>query len=73
MMPHVADTWHDYPLSSLALIRCYPWTHGKAALMGDAAHATVPFYGQGMNCGFEDCSVMWELMQKHQEDWPLVF
>ena len=41
--------------------------------MGDAAHATVPFYGQGMNCGFEDCSVMWELMQKHNEDWPKVF
>jgi kynurenine 3-monooxygenase len=33
--------------------------------MGDAAHATVPFFGQGMNCGFEDCTVMWELMQKH--------
>jgi 2-polyprenyl-6-methoxyphenol hydroxylase-like FAD-dependent oxidoreductase len=38
-------------------------------LMGDAAHATVPFFGQGMNCGFEDCTVMWELMKKHNEDW----
>ncbi len=73
MMPNIADAWEDHPLSSLAIVRCYPWTHGKTALMGDAAHATVPFYGQGMNCGFEDCSVMWDLMQKHNEDWPKVF
>lgn len=73
MMPEVADAWEDHPLSSLAIIRCYPWTHGKVALMGDAAHATVPFYGQGMNAGFEDCTVMWSLMQKHNEDWPAVF
>jgi kynurenine 3-monooxygenase len=43
------------------------------ALMGDAAHATVPFYGQGMNCGFEDCTVMWELMQEHGDNWPVIF
>lgn len=73
MMPNIADAWEDHPLSSLAIIRCYPWTIGKIALMGDAAHATVPFYGQGMNCGFEDCSVMWQLMQKHNEDWAKVF
>ncbi len=73
LMPQVADVWQTHPLSSLAVIRCYPWTHGKTALMGDAAHATVPFYGQGMNCGFEDCSVMWELMQKYNENWPTIF
>ncbi len=73
MMPNIADAWEDHPLSSLAIVRCYPWTHGKTALMGDAAHATVPFYGQGMNCGFEDCTVMWNLMQKHNEDWDKVF
>ncbi|HEY9083463.1 MAG TPA: NAD(P)/FAD-dependent oxidoreductase [Vicingaceae bacterium] len=73
MMPNIADAWEDHPLSSLAIIRCYPWTHGKTALMGDAAHATVPFYGQGMNAGFEDCTVLWELMQKHKEDWNKVF
>lgn len=73
MMPNIADAWEDHPLSSLAIIRCYPWTHGKTALMGDAAHATVPFYGQGMNAGFEDCTVLWELMQKHDEDWIKVF
>lgn len=73
MMPNIANAWEDHPLSSLAIIRCYPWTHGKTALMGDAAHATVPFYGQGMNAGFEDCTVLWELMQKHHEDWKKVF
>ena len=73
MMPNIADAWDQHPLSSLAIIRCFPWTHGKVALMGDAAHATVPFFGQGMNCGFEDCSVMWELMKKHGDNWPLIF
>lgn len=73
MMPTVADAWEDHPLSSLAIIRCYPWTNGRVALMGDAAHATVPFFGQGMNAGFEDCSVMYNLMKKHKEDWLKVF
>ena len=73
MMPNIADAWEDHPLSSLAIVRCYPWTHGKTALMGDAAHATVPFYGQGMNAGFEDCTVMWEMMQKYGDDINKVF
>lgn len=73
LMPDVAEHWDEYPTSSLVIIRCYPWSNGKAVLMGDAAHATVPFYGQGMNCGFEDCSVMWELIQEHPDDWDTVF
>jgi kynurenine 3-monooxygenase len=73
MMPNIADAWEDHPLSNLAIIRCYPWAHGKVALMGDAAHATVPFYGQGMNAGFEDCTVMNRLMQKHNENWETIF
>lgn len=73
MMPEIADAWEDHPLSSLAIMRSYPWHHGKVAMMGDAAHATVPFYGQGMNGAFEDCTVMWRLMQKHNEDWEKVF
>lgn len=73
MMPNIADAWEDHPLSNLAIIRCYPWAHGKVALMGDAAHATVPFYGQGMNAGFEDCTVMNRLMQKHNENWEAIF
>lgn len=73
LMPEIGDQWESHPLSTLAIIRCFPWTIGKTALMGDAAHATVPFYGQGMNSGFEDCTVLWELMQEHNEDWPKVF
>ncbi|MCH2229319.1 MAG: FAD-dependent monooxygenase [Crocinitomicaceae bacterium] len=73
MMPNIADAWEDHPLSSLAIMRSYPWHDGKFALMGDAAHATVPFYGQGMNGAFEDCTVMWELLQKHNEDWDVIF
>ena len=72
MMPNVGEAWQDHPLSSLAIIRCYPWTHGKVALMGDSAHATVPFYGQGMNSGFEDCTVLNDLMHKHNENWEAV-
>ncbi len=73
IMPNVGDAWEDHPLSSLAITRCYPWHHGKCALMGDAAHATVPFYGQGMNAGFEDCTVMNNLMLKHNHDWEKIF
>ena len=73
LIPNVADTWEDHLLASLVIVKCFPWIYNRTALMGDAAHATVPFYGQGMNCGFEDCSVMWELMQKHQGDWTKVF
>lgn len=73
MMPNVADAWEDHPLSSLAIMRCYPWAYGKTALMGDAAHATVPFYGQGMNAGFEDCTVLNDLMKKHNENWEAIF
>lgn len=72
MVPNIAEIWGNHPLSSLAIIRCYPWYHGKTMLMGDAAHATVPFFGQGMNCGFEDCTVLFELMKKHQEDWKKI-
>lgn len=73
IMPDVAQQWSAHPLSSLAIIRCYPWTHKKVALMGDAAHATVPFYGQGMNASLEDCYVLGELMKKHNEDWTQIF
>ncbi|XP_077999084.1 kynurenine 3-monooxygenase-like [Glandiceps talaboti] len=55
-----------FPLIS---IKCSPYHKGSSAvIMGDAAHAMVPFYGQGMNCGFEDCIVFEELMEKHNND-----
>ncbi|MFK8036694.1 MAG: FAD-dependent oxidoreductase [Crocinitomicaceae bacterium] len=73
MCPNVVEQWGTHPLSSLAIMRCYPWTYGKAALMGDAAHATVPFYGQGMNASLEDCHTMGRLMEEHNHNWEAIF
>lgn len=72
MMPNLIENWHQNPLSSMSITRCFPWTMGKFALLGDSAHATVPFYGQGMNAGFEDCFVMWKLYNKYG-NWKETF
>lgn len=56
LMPTLASDFMRNPTSSLVTVRCFPWhREGKTVLVGDAAHAIVPFYGQGINCGFEDC------------------
>lgn len=61
---------HDYltnPNGSLVTVRCWPWQFGgNVALVGDAAHAIVPFYGQGMNCAFEDCRVLARCLSEHK-------
>jgi kynurenine 3-monooxygenase len=74
IMPTLVEDFLHNPTSSLITTRIYPWVHqDKSALIGDAAHAIVPFYGQGMNAGFEDCSVLMELMNEHaDEDWAFV-
>jgi kynurenine 3-monooxygenase len=72
MLPSISEEWEKHKLASLAIVRCYPWSAGKVVLMGDAAHATVPFYGQGMNAGFEDCTVLSELMEKHGGNWEAI-
>lgn len=65
----LVGTFHKNPTSSLITVKTYPWGYeDKSLIIGDAAHAIVPFYGQGMNAGFEDCSVLMELMEKHN-DW----
>ena len=65
LMPHLADDFFNNPTSDLVTIRCYPWSrYGKNVLIGDAAHAIVPFYGQGMNAAFEDCRIFSELLAK---------
>ncbi|MBA4240521.1 MAG: kynurenine 3-monooxygenase [Sphingobacteriaceae bacterium] len=66
LMPTLLEDWMNNPTSSLVTVKCKPWVWDeKIALIGDAAHAIVPFYGQGMNCGFEDCVVLNELIDKH--------
>jgi len=74
LMPTLEHDYFHNPTSSLVTVKCSPWTYGdKLALVGDAAHAIVPFYGQGMNCGFEDCVVLDGLIEKHKENWMEVF
>jgi len=74
LMPTLLDDYFANPAASLVTVKCFPWTFDdKLALIGDAAHAIVPFYGQGMNCGFEDCVVLDELITKHKENWHEIF
>jgi kynurenine 3-monooxygenase len=63
LMPSLLDDFRDNPTGSLVTIRCAPWFYrDKVCLVGDAAHAVVPFYGQGMNAAFEDCVVLDECL-----------
>lgn len=74
LMPTLLKDYHENPASSLVIVRCEPWNYqDKVLLMGDAAHAIVPFYGQGMNSGFEDCSEWWRLTEKHGTNWGAMF
>jgi len=73
LMPDYINEFFTNPTSSLVTIKCFPWIReNKFALIGDAAHAIVPFFGQGMNCGFEDCRILDELMDKHNEEWTKI-
>jgi kynurenine 3-monooxygenase len=72
-MPTLVEDFMNNPVSSLITTKIFPWRNAdKSCLIGDAAHAIVPFYGQGMNAGFEDCSVLEELMEAHGEDWETI-
>ena len=74
LIPNLVEEYFQNPTSSLAIMRCDPWVvDDKVLLIGDAAHATVPFYGQGMNAGFEGCFVLDQMMEKHGEDWKSCF
>ncbi|MBX2915239.1 MAG: FAD-dependent monooxygenase [Cyclobacteriaceae bacterium] len=72
LMPDLLEDFESNPTSSLVTIRCYPWVRNKTLLIGDAAHAIVPFYGQGMNAGFEDCRILNNLLTKHSDNWENV-
>ena len=74
LMPTLEEDFFTNPTGSLVTVKCFPWSYkDKLCLLGDAAHAIVPFYGQGMNCGFEDCTVFDELMDKYNNDWKTIF
>ncbi|HMP99557.1 MAG TPA: NAD(P)/FAD-dependent oxidoreductase [Cyclobacteriaceae bacterium] len=71
-IPDLIHEFRSNPTSSLVTVRCYPWVKNKTFLIGDAAHAIVPFYGQGMNAGFEDCFVLNALLDRYQDNWEKV-
>jgi kynurenine 3-monooxygenase len=74
LMPSLFDDFRNNPTGSLVTIRCAPWSYrGKVCLVGDAAHAVVPFYGQGMNAAFEDCVVLDECLQKFPQNRESAF
>jgi kynurenine 3-monooxygenase len=74
LMPQLADNYAANPTGAMVTIKCSPWhVEGRALLLGDAAHAIVPFFGQGINCGFEDCSYLVELLDRHGAHWGRVF
>ncbi|HMJ22555.1 MAG TPA: FAD-dependent monooxygenase, partial [Terriglobales bacterium] len=74
LMPTLLNDFRENPTGSLVTIRCAPWYYrDKIALLGDAAHAVVPFYGQGMNAAFEDCVVLDECLAEFSNNRERAF
>ena len=74
VIPNLVKDFFKNPTSYLAIMKCYPWTYeDKVALIGDASHAIVPFYGHGMNAGFEDITILNEMITKYGDDWKTIF
>ena len=74
LMPTLVEDFFRNPTGNLGTVKCWPWNvDGKALLLGDSAHAVVPFYGQGMNCAFEDVRVLDSLINEFGNDWEHVY
>ncbi len=74
LIPNIAEEFFNNPTGALGTVKCSPWHYkNKNVLLGDAAHAIVPFYGQGMNASFEDVTVFDAIMDKHEGDWETIF
>jgi kynurenine 3-monooxygenase len=80
LMPQLAENYFANPTGAMVTIKCFPWHQvGKVVLLGDAAHAIVPFFGQGINCGFEDCTCLLEMLDRagstsnDEVDWQRLF
>ena len=78
LIPALERDYTANPVGHLGTVRCRPWSFaGRVLLVGDAAHAIVPFHGQGMNAAFEDCAALDDLIDAHRtadgHDWPAVF
>lgn len=74
LMPTLAEDFFHNPTGNLVTVKCFPWNYqDQVLLLGDAAHAIVPFYGQGMNCSFEDCTILNECIETYGHDWNKIF
>ncbi len=74
LMPTLVDDFFQNPTGNLGTVKCFPWNiGGRALLLGDSAHAVVPFYGQGMNASFEDCRIFNQMIERHETDWDKIF
>jgi len=74
VIPDLVRDFFKNPTSYLVMMKCFPWTYSdKVALIGDSSHAIVPFYGHGMNSGFEDITVLSEMIAQYGDDWETIF
>jgi kynurenine 3-monooxygenase len=74
LISNLEDDFQKNPTGTLLTVRCFPWRiGGKVLLLGDSAHAIVPFYGQGMNCAFEDCIYLSNCIDNHGDDWESTY
>ncbi|WP_055435663.1 FAD-dependent oxidoreductase [Lacinutrix algicola] len=74
LIPNIADEFFNNPTGALGTVKCSPWHYkNKNVLLGDSAHAIVPFYGQGMNASFEDVTVFDAILEQHEGDWETIF
>jgi kynurenine 3-monooxygenase len=74
LIPNIKDEFFNNPTGALGTVKCSPWSYkNNTILMGDASHAIVPFYGQGMNASFEDVVVFDDILNQNLEDWDSVF
>ncbi|MEM7296697.1 MAG: NAD(P)/FAD-dependent oxidoreductase [Bacteroidota bacterium] len=72
LIPDLVDQFEKNPTSSLVTIKCDPWNKNRSIILGDAAHAIVPFYGQGMNSGFEDVRLFVEMAEEMKWEWDTI-
>lgn len=74
LLPNLESEFYQHPTGTMGTVHCPCWhVDNRVLLLGDAAHAIVPFHGQGMNCAFEDCLLFDQLVGKHGEDWARIF
>lgn len=74
LIPNIAEEFANNPTGALGTVKCSPWHYkSNTLLMGDAAHAVVPFYGQGMNASFEDVVVLDEILNQNLGNWEAIF